>query len=53
MLARIEAERLPRHIAVIMDGNGRWARQRGKPRIYGHRAGAESVKSIVDTCARL
>lgn len=53
MLERMEAERLPRHIAVIMDGNGRWARQRGKPRIYGHRAGAESVKSIVDTAARL
>jgi len=53
MLDRIESARLPRHIAVIMDGNGRWARQRGKPRIYGHRAGAESVKSIVDTAARL
>lgn len=53
LLARIDADRLPRHIAVIMDGNGRWARQRGKPRIYGHRAGAESVKAIVDTCARL
>jgi undecaprenyl diphosphate synthase len=36
-----------------MDGNGRWAKQRGKPRIFGHRAGAESVKAIVDTCARL
>ncbi|MEO7540038.1 MAG: isoprenyl transferase [Pyrinomonadaceae bacterium] len=53
LLADIEPERLPRHIAVIMDGNGRWAKLRGKPRIFGHRAGAESVRAIVDTCARL
>jgi undecaprenyl diphosphate synthase len=53
LLADIIHERLPRHIAVIMDGNGRWAKKRGKPRIFGHRAGAESVKAIVDTCARL
>jgi len=53
LLASIDVARLPRHIAVIMDGNGRWAKQRGKPRIFGHRAGAESVKAIIDTCARL
>lgn len=53
LLARIDWERLPEHIAVIMDGNGRWARQRGKPRLFGHRAGAESVRAILDTCARL
>ena len=53
MLARIDFARLPEHIAVIMDGNGRWAKQRGKPRIFGHREGAESVRSILDTCARL
>lgn len=53
LLAAIDVDRLPRHIAVIMDGNGRWAKQRGKPRIFGHRAGAESVKAIIDTCARL
>jgi undecaprenyl diphosphate synthase len=52
LLSRIDPERLPNHIAVIMDGNGRWARQRGKPRLFGHRAGADSVKAIVDTCAR-
>ena len=52
-LAAIDASRIPHHVAVIMDGNGRWAKQRGKPRIFGHRAGAESVKAIVDTCARL
>ncbi|MBK9214379.1 MAG: isoprenyl transferase [Chloracidobacterium sp.] len=53
LLAAIDPERVPAHIAVIMDGNGRWAKQRGKPRIFGHRAGADSVRSIVDTCARL
>ncbi|HMQ03206.1 MAG TPA: isoprenyl transferase [Pyrinomonadaceae bacterium] len=53
LLRQIDLSRLPRHVAVIMDGNGRWARLRGKPRIFGHNAGAESVKSILDTCARL
>lgn len=53
LLAGIDADRLPSHIAIIMDGNGRWAKQRGKPRIAGHREGSESVKSIIDTCARL
>ena len=53
LLAAIDLERLPRHIAVIMDGNGRWARERGKPRIFGHREGANSVRSIIDTCRRL
>lgn len=53
LLAAIDPERIPRHVAIIMDGNGRWAKQRGKPRIFGHRAGAESVRAIVDTAARL
>ncbi len=53
LLAQIDPSRLPEHIAVIMDGNGRWAKKRGKPRIFGHREGAESVRSILDTCARL
>ncbi len=53
LLAAIDESRLPQHIAIIMDGNGRWAKQRGKPRIFGHRAGAESVRAILDTCARL
>ena len=53
LLSRIDLERLPRHVAIIMDGNGRWAKLRGKPRIFGHRAGADSVRAIVDTCARL
>ncbi len=53
LLGAIDLARLPQHIAIIMDGNGRWAKQRGKPRIFGHRAGSESVRSILDTCARL
>jgi undecaprenyl diphosphate synthase len=53
LLSLIDWERLPRHIAIIMDGNGRWAAQRGQPRIAGHRAGVEAVRSAVDTGARL
>ena len=52
LLAAIDLERLPQHIAVIMDGNGRWAKKRGKPRIFGHRAGSESVKAIDRTMYR-
>ena len=44
---------LPRHIAVIMDGNGRWARQQDMPRMYGHQEGAKAVRAIVTECARL
>jgi undecaprenyl diphosphate synthase len=44
---------LPRHIAIIMDGNGRWARQRGIPRLMGHRAGRESVREVVKGCVAL
>ena len=40
----------PRHVAIIMDGNGRWAKQRGLPRIEGHKAGAESVRAVVSAC---
>ena len=53
LLASIDWERLPRHVAIIMDGNGRWAAQRGQPRIAGHRAGVEAVRASVDTGARL
>jgi undecaprenyl diphosphate synthase len=47
MVAAPSATRLPRHVAVIMDGNGRWAEQRGLPRIEGHREGAKSVRAVV------
>ncbi len=46
-------EQLPRHIAIIMDGNGRWANQRGQARIFGHAQGAANVREIVTHCARL
>ena len=44
---------LPRHVAIIMDGNGRWAQQRGKPRIWGHKAGSHTVRRITEECSRL
>ena len=53
LLSSIVWDRLPRHVAIIMDGNGRWAAQRGQPRIAGHRAGVEAVRAAVDTGARL
>jgi len=49
----IPSDRPPRHIAIIMDGNGRWARQRGLPRLEGHRAGAEAVRRVVTAAAEL
>src|SRR6476619_469466 len=42
---------IPRHIAIIMDGNGRWAKRRGLPRLAGHRAGGENIRRIVTECA--
>jgi undecaprenyl diphosphate synthase len=53
LLARIDFERLPRHIAIIMDGNGRWAKTRNLPRVAGHRAGIAAVRDVVETSARL
>jgi len=50
---RIDFDRLPRHVAVIMDGNGRWAAQRHLPRVEGHRAGIDAVRETVETSARL
>ncbi|MHC4081957.1 MAG: polyprenyl diphosphate synthase, partial [Planctomycetota bacterium] len=49
----VRPQRLPRHVAVIMDGNGRWALERNQPRIAGHRAGAKAVRDIVIECDRL
>ncbi|MDQ6757567.1 MAG: isoprenyl transferase [Bacteroidota bacterium] len=50
---KIDVERLPRHIAIIMDGNGRWAKDRGEDRLFGHFNGVESVRNIVEGCAEL
>jgi len=46
-------ERIPYHVAIIMDGNGRWARARGQPRLAGHRAGVENLRRTLDACAKL
>ncbi len=48
--ATAELPEIPRHIAIIMDGNGRWAKERGLPRLEGHRAGAESVREVMEAC---
>ncbi|MDX1582696.1 MAG: isoprenyl transferase [Thermoanaerobaculia bacterium] len=53
LLEKIDLTSLPRHVAVIMDGNGRWARSRKLPRVEGHRAGITSVRETVETAARL
>ena len=50
---KLIAEKLPRHIAIIMDGNGRWAKEKGKDRLFGHYSGVESVRNIVEGCAEL
>lgn len=50
---QIDPTRLPRHIAVIMDGNGRWAKERGKPRIFGHQSAIQSVREVTEACAEL
>ncbi len=50
MISKIDPEKLPRHIAIIMDGNGRWARRKFMPRTFGHRAGMASLKEIVKAC---
>jgi undecaprenyl diphosphate synthase len=53
LLRQIDPARLPRHVAIIMDGNGRWARQRRLPRVAGHRAGVQAVRETVEVAARL
>ena len=53
ILDRLEQDSLPRHIAIIMDGNGRWARQRGLPRVEGHRAAIRAVRESLESAARL
>jgi undecaprenyl diphosphate synthase len=52
-MVELDPSRLPQHVAVIMDGNGRWAEQRGLPRLQGHRVGKESVRAVVEAARRL
>ena len=53
LLEKLDLKSLPQHVAVIMDGNGRWAERRHFPRIAGHRAGVKMAREIIETCARL
>ena len=53
LLSQVDKTRLPRHIAIIMDGNGRWAKEQGQDRLFGHFHGVESVRNIVEGCAEL
>lgn len=53
LLEKLDLSQLPRHLAVIMDGNGRWAQQRHLPRIAGHKAGTDTARTTIETCARL
>src|ERR1700675_3356315 len=53
LLEKLDLKRLPEHLAVIMDGNGRWAERRHLPRVAGHRAGVKAAREIIETCARL
>ena len=53
LLQQLDKSRLPRHIAIIMDGNGRWAKEQGQDRLFGHYQGVESVRHVVEGCAEL
>ena len=53
MMDNLDMNRIPEHIAIIMDGNGRWATERGKERSYGHQAGVDTVRRITSECTRL
>lgn len=53
MIEKIDMQKIPKHVAIIMDGNGRWAKRKGLPRIAGHWAGAEALRDIVSTCSKL
>ena len=50
---KLDPEKLPVHVAIVMDGNGRWAKQRRKPRLYGHKIGADSVRDIVESAVEI
>src|SRR5271170_7068498 len=53
MALALDPAKIPAHIAIIMDGNGRWAKRRGLPRFAGHKAGVNRVRSVVEDCSRL
>ena len=53
LLRALDADRLPQHVAIIMDGNGRWAQRRHLPRVAGHRVGTQAARTVIETCANL
>ncbi len=53
LLEQLDPKRLPQHLAIIMDGNGRWAEKRHLPRVAGHRSGVKAAREVIETCARL
>lgn len=53
LIKKIDPARVPQHIAIIMDGNGRWAKERGMPRVFGHRSGVKSVRAVTDAAAKI
>src|SRR5262249_32692673 len=53
LLEKLDPKRLPHHVAIIMDGNGRWAERRHLPRLAGHRAGVDATRNVIDACTRL
>lgn len=50
-IAELDLDKIPQHVAIIMDGNGRWAKAQGKPRLFGHKAGVDSVREVVRTAS--
>lgn len=50
-IAELDLNKIPQHVAIIMDGNGRWAKAQGKPRLFGHKAGVDSVREVVRTAS--
>ena len=52
-IEEINDQRLPKHIAIIMDGNGRWAKQKGKLRVFGHENGVRTVRNTVESCVKI
>lgn len=53
LIEQLNKEKLPRHVAIIMDGNGRWAKQRGSARVFGHKNGVKAVREVTEACAEL
>ncbi|MDA8596324.1 polyprenyl diphosphate synthase, partial [Flavobacteriaceae bacterium] len=53
LIATINSNRVPKHLAIIMDGNGRWAKEKGRPRAFGHKNGVSTVRKVLEACAEI